>query len=692
MPELVPRPALVGRLTVAQTATLAFIIAPPGYGKTSLLSEWAEHDTRPFVWLTLNSSGDSRRMVTSLSKLIKTVRSQRCSCVVALDDAHLVAPEVVREVIESVLKELPQGSMFALASRTEPELPVGRLRAHRAIVEIRMHDLAMTPPEAAVLLRSAGLELDPQDVHTLVRCTEGWPAALYLAALSLLEDPDALAHLGGFRGDDHLLSEYLRDEVLSALPEKLLSFLRRTSVLDQLNGAVCDAVLQSRGSARILAELGSTTQLLEPLDPAHDSYRWHPLFRDSLLGEQHRTGPELEPQLRLRASIWYEEHGDTDRAIEQAAQAGDAERTGELLSKHLVSYLAQGRNHQVGNWLRHFSHDQIAHSAPMALCAAHSGLVRGAIEEAQRWALSAAAASERDPAGESVPSTAAGLAVLEAMLARSGAIGMRQAAERAHALAPADSEWHPLSCAVRGVAEHLVGDRAAATRLLEEAIDLGGDTMPLPTAICLAQCAMIAGEQNDWALATELTDRGARLITDHGLARDPMTALAFAASAAARAHQGRVDEAKRDLRRAVDLLEKLGSFVSWYGAEARLLLAHASLWLADIAGARTLLAQASRLARRTPDAVVFDHWFEDAWSYMDTLAETNLAGVSSLTIAELRILRFLPSHRSFREIAAQLGVSANTVKTQAHAVYRKLGAASRSEAVARALDAGLLGQ
>ena len=125
----------------------------------------------------------------------------------------------------------------------------------------------------------------------------------------------------------------------------------------------------------------------------------------------------------------------------------------------------------------------------------------------------------------------------------------------------------------------------------------------------------------------------------------------------------------------------LGDFIPWYGAEARILLAHASLWLADVVGARTLLAEASRLARRTSGAVIFEHWFDDAWSYMDALAETSLAGPSSLTIAELRILRFLPSHRSFREIAAQLGVSANTVKTQAHAVYRKLGAASRSEAV-----------
>ena len=182
------------------------------------------------------------------------------------------------------------------------------------------------------------------------------------------------------------------------------------------------------------------------------------------------------------------------------------------------------------------------------------------------------------------------------------------------------------------------------------------------------------------------------MIEQRGLADYPISALPFAASAASRAHHGRADEAKHDLRSSIDLLTVLGDYVPWYGAETRILLAHASLWLADVVGARTLLAEASSLARRTPGAVIFERWFEDAWSYMDALAETSLAGPSSLTIAELRILRFLPTHRSFREIAAQLGVSANTVKTQAHAVYRKLGAASRSEAVTRASDAGLLGQ
>jgi LuxR family maltose regulon positive regulatory protein len=269
---------------------------------------------------------------------------------------------------------------------------------------------------------------------------------------------------------------------------------------------------------------------------------------------------------------------------------------------------------------------------------------------------------------------------------------MGAAAAAALAIESPTGAWRPVWLFLRATALHLTGDLAGAQQGLEESLNLAATGAPALVALCLAQSAMIAIERRDPETATDLADRAVCVIEHNDLSDDPICALGFAAAAAARAQDGRLDVAKRDLRRAVDLLAALGDVAEWYGAEARILLAHASLSLADIVPARTLLAEASRLARRITGAVIFDQWFEDAWSHKDTLAETSLAGLSSLTIAELRILRFLPSHRSFREIAAQLGVSGNTVKTQAHAIYRKLGAASRSEAVARAEEAGLLGQ
>ncbi|HEY4827823.1 MAG TPA: LuxR C-terminal-related transcriptional regulator, partial [Solirubrobacteraceae bacterium] len=432
--------------------------------------------------------------------------------------------------------------------------------------------------------------------------------------------------------------------------------------------------------------------LLRPLDAPHDRYRWHCLFRDALRAELRRAEPKLAQSLHRRASSWYDGRGDVDRAITHLVSAHDCVRAGDLLWAHIVAYVTQGRNEIVQRWLRSFSHDELAEHAPLALSAAHSFLAAGDAAQARHWAVAAAAAMDRGQMSPGTASLTAGLAGIEAMMTRAGVGGMEAAAARVCALEPDDSPWRPICLFLHGTALHLTGDRAAAMLLLDEGVDLSAAYAPTVTALCLAQAAMIAIEQRDWEAAAELTDRARQVIEDRGLAEDPILALAFAASAASRAHHGRADEAKQDLRRSIDLLTVLGDFAPWYGAQARILLAHASLWLADVVRARTLLAEASRLARKTPGAVIFERWFEEAWSYMDALAETSLAGPSSLTIAELRILRFLPSHRSFREIAGQLGVSANTVKTQAHAVYRKLGAASRSEAVAHALDAGLLGQ
>jgi LuxR family transcriptional regulator, maltose regulon positive regulatory protein len=714
---LVRRPLLVDRLIDADGAQLAVIVAPPGYGKSSLLSEWAERDERPFVWITLEAhetaaeAAISRSIIDALVKtgwidpaaslelhgsgvdglaaLMSAARSPG-SFVLALDDCHLVAPRVLRKVVTACMTALPTGSTVAVASRNEPSLPIGRLRAHRELVEVRMADLAMTPAEAASLLRGAGLDLEFEQIQALVRRTEGWPAALYLAAISIGERPSAGA---SFAGDDHLLAEYLRDDVLSAVPAELHEFLIRTSVLDELSGPVCDELLEQQGSAQTLAKLADTSQLLVALDPAHRTYRWQRLFGESLRSELRRLEPGVERRLQGRASAWHARRGEIDQAIKHAVAAGDPVDLGDLLWANIVSYLAHGRRDDVERWLGNFSPETIVESGSLALCAAHSALSSGDINSAQQLALAAAAKVGRGRRGQRRNgSPATGLAVIEALVARTGTRAMRDAALRAYELEADGSEWRPALCFLRGVAEHLTGDADGARRLLQEGADLGAARAPAIAALCLAVDAMIAIEHRDWGLATDLTDRAQAIVDERHLDRDPQMALVYASSAAARAHDGRSDEAKRDLRRGSDLLVVLGDFTAWYGAEARILLGHASLWLADIVGARTLLAEASRLARRTPEATIFERWFDEAWAYMDTVAEESLSGPSALTIAELRILRFLPSHRSFREIALQLGVSANTVKTQAHAVYRKLGAASRSEAVLRASEAGLLGQ
>jgi LuxR family maltose regulon positive regulatory protein len=686
----VARPGLVGRLTGQPESVLILIVAPPGYGKSTLLAEWADADERPFVWLGPLSAGELYDPAEVQTLLARPHGRHDPRYVFALDDAHLLEPQLLRQLVYEVLTELPPGSTLALTSRTELELPLARLRTHRDVAELRAGDLAMDAPESERLLAGAGLELGSDEVRSLSERTQGWPAALYLAGLSASADLEA--NFGWAPGDGLALAEYLRDEVLSALPQTLMRVARRSSVLEELSPSACDAVLKRHGSARDLAELANRLQLLRPVDAGLSRYRWHPLVREALLNELRIVEPELEPTLHARASAWHLERGDMDRAVAHACDGGDAERAGELLWPMIPRYMTTGRWPAVGQWLARFHDQQIADCPELAASAAHCALATGDVDAARRWALHAAAAIERETPRARESSLNAGIAVIDAMAATPGVAAMRAAASRGCEAEPADSLWQPICRWLSGTAAYLAGELETAEEILEEATAIAGGSVPSVTALCLAQRATIALHRQEWELATDHATRAMEVVRAHGLTGEPVSAFVLAAAAASSAHDGRSDEAKRDVRASLDLLTTQSDSIAWYGAEVRILLALARLWLADVVGARTLLAQASRLARRTRGAAVFEHWFNMCWSHMDTLAEATLAGPSALTIAELRVLRFLPSHLSFREIAARLGVSANTVKTQAHSVYRKLGAASRSEAVARAQDTGLLGQ
>jgi LuxR family transcriptional regulator, maltose regulon positive regulatory protein len=682
----VARPRLVRRLSQARDAPFVLLVAPAGYGKTTLLSEWAACDGRRFAWIDVGAGdNDPDRLLASVSR---TVHDTQPPTVLVVDNAHLVGAPETFDALHEVARSMPSGSQLALASRSEPGLPVGSLRAHRRIFELRTGDMAMTRSEADALLTAAGVSLEGDRLDTLMRRTEGWPAGLYLAALSLRAQPNVDAALSLFGGDDEVVADYLRDELMARLEPDDVTFLLHTSILATLSGTVCDALLDGDGSARTLAALARSNVLLVSLDRGGTTYRHHALFGEMLRAELRRLDPLREPQLHARASAWYEEHGDVDAAIEHAVAAGDPEQSGELLWRHASSYIGHGGNEALGTWLHHFTDDQLAAIPTLALAAATSRLAAGDGDQTRHWLSAAGRGLSRRRSPKRSPLDGAAR-LLSAVFAEHGLAQMGRDAARAATASSEGSTTRSFSQLLIGAAHHLADERPRARAALNDGARSSAVAAPHIQALCLTQLALLEMEDGDWDAATALSERARARVEACGLANYPTVALVYGVSALARSHGGSVHDADRDLRTSSRLAGQLVDFAPWYEAETRIVLARAALGLSDVAGARTLLGEAARLLRRAPESPTLNVWLTEAGRQLERATGSAGNGLA-LTVSELRVLRMLPTHLSLTAIARQLFVSPNTVKTHVRALYRKLDASCRSEAVSHAAAAGLL--
>ena len=700
---IVVRWRLIRILAQVPRAPVALVVAPAGYGKSTLLAQWAERDARPFAFVALSQAdGDAGHLLGSIARaLAEVVPIEEATLegieralaaagpvVIVLDDLDVIGGRASLTALAALADRLPAGSQLALAARGEPALPIARMRAQRRLVGLRARDLAMTRREAGVLLAGAGLDLPRDEVAALVRRAEGWPAVLALAVIAAQDEPDPARAIRGLAGANRLVADYLRDEVLAGLGGSAARFLRRASVLDVLSGAVCDATLGVSGSGALLLELSRANVPLVCLDDSDVEYRCHGLFAQMLRSELRRVEPDRERELHRRAAAWCAEQGDLNRAVHHAVCAGDAATAGKLLWANAGGYLLRGRTTAVRAWLDGFGEATRAAVPGLALTAAAVHLVRGERDLAEHW--TAAAERAFDAARGDRAELEAGAAMLRAGVCREGLGQMAESAARADALAAETSPWRGVSRLLMGVAAHLTGEPGPAGAHLREAARIGGVAAPVVQVLSLAQLAVLAIDAEDWTEAEALSARARSQVERVGLEDAPLAALALAVSARVRAQRGRAEQAREDRRGTLRLLARLTDFAPWYTAEVRAVLAGATLRLGDVATARSLVADATRLAREIPEAVVLGAWLADLAESTESLVES-VALPTSLTTAELRVLQLLPTHLSFREMAVGLHVSANTVKTHAHSVYRKLDASSRSEAVVRAREAGLLG-
>lgn len=682
---LIDRPRLLQRLTLA-TAPLVVLHAPAGYGKTALLNQWDNADTREFTWLTLDRPGaDAAALADEVRcQLARRVRRR----VLVLDGAQALADPTLLPFVADIAECQEPDATIAVATRGEPEIPLGTLRVRTAVVELDQHELALTTPEAEAMLGSAGLTLAPHELEALCLRVGGWPAGLRLAALALHGQPDAGVALAGFGGDDRVVGDYLRETILEELPEAERIFLRRVAPLGELSGPLCDAVLEREGSAELLRALARAEQLVVAADRSERTFRLHPMLAGALSAELDRSEPGVACGLHRRASAWHESEGDLPRALDHAIAARDSVRAGDLLWQLARGYSTRGRRRELWSWLERVGDADAQREPGLALAAAVERRAAGDRDGAERWADAAELAL--DAAEGALEATGhAALAVIRASLVRGDARRLLADAQRARGAA-GSGEWRGQACLLEGVAHRLLGERTAARRALAMAARGDGSESTTVRALALALVALIELERDDVEAALASAEAALDGADAIDLGNDPTAALVYAAAACARAQAGAIEQARDDVDRSRRLLLALPDPAPWYAAETSIALACALLRLSDSAEARELLAVATRRVRDLPDAAGLQAWLDAAWNRADSFTIDAMAGPSALTIAELRVLRFLPSHLSFREIAGKLHVSANTVKTQAHAVYRKLDASSRSEAVDRAVAIGLV--
>ena len=451
-PGTVRRSALIARLTDEDTRPIVSVVAPAGYGKTTLLSQWAEADGQAFAWVSVDEADNDPRVLLAyvaaaldavepvgqrvfdalaspqasvpgsvVPRLCNAFASMTVPVTLVLDDVHLLRDSGGRAALSVLAEHVPAGSRLVLAGRDQPPVRIARLRAAGQILEIGAGDLALTAGEAASLLAAAEVALGEADLAELHRRTEGWAAGLYLAALSLREGGSLPGMAASFGGDDRFVADYVESEFLARIPPSQRAFLTRTAVLERMSGPLCAAVLELPGAGAVLAELASSNLLLVPLDRRGQWYRYHHLFRDMLRAELERDEPALVPVLRRRAAGWCQRHDLPEEALEYAMAAGDVETAGDLIDQLAIPAYRQARLSTLQQWLRWLEERDGMEGHPMAVTwASLAAAIAGRPAEAERWADAVDRWLDQDTSRPADPAAEAWATMLRYTLCRQG--------------------------------------------------------------------------------------------------------------------------------------------------------------------------------------------------------------------------------------------------------------------------------
>ncbi|MFN2495553.1 MAG: LuxR C-terminal-related transcriptional regulator [Pseudonocardiaceae bacterium] len=610
--------------------------------------------------------------------------------ILALDNYQQITEPECHEQVDYLLNHLPPQACLVLATRTDPPLSLARLRTSGDIVEIRLNELRLARDEAAhVLWRIGGYQLDDSELDDLMERTEGWPAAVYLAARLLRNQPDPATFLQCFGGNRHIV-DYLEEEVLRHLPGEVQRFLIRTAVLDRFTAGLCDAVAGTVNSADLLDGLERSNLFLVPLDGVRTWYRYHHLFGQTLREQLARAEPGAAAALHQKASTWYEQSGDPGRAIEHALAAGVGDRATGLIARHWAHYVYQGDVSTVRTWLSALGADGTSQSPLTAICAAWSAALSGERLTSQRWLKTAEQLGHGGPLPDGMQSVRGAVTLYQGTFGFGGLTEMLAAARTAtDQHGDPRSPWYAQARVALGFSHYLAGDAQSALRPLEQAAEAAA-AFPVLRILALATLSLVTGGLGRTAQAADFAAAAQGLVQARGLAGSSEVTLAQVAGAAVLVREGHLLRARQELERAVRVRRATIGLPPWPTVTALILLARVALALGDRADARALLDETTDLLEVRPQGTD---------QVRATLAEIErrLAGAEApaaitppLTDREQAVLRLLQSSLPQREVAAQLFVTVNTVKSHTRLIYRKLGVSSRMQAIRRARGLGLL--
>ncbi len=705
------REALVDRLVAGQSGRLTVVSAPAGWGKTTVVLEWRRRSAgrTPFGWVSLDE--DDRDPATFWAYVIqalggmfpgRTTEAQRVvgqrgdvralvipalvngladagHGILILDDYHLVRSPLVAEQLTYFVDHLPARLHLAIVTRSEPGLPLARLRARGELTELRATDLGFSPVETGTLLNDVlGLRLGGKDVMAVQERTEGWAVALHLAALSLRSSRDPAAIIGGFSGQHEHLVQYLGSEVLARLDPALRTWLTETAILDRFCVALCDAVTERTDGAEMLRQAEQANLFVLALDDRHEWFRYHHLFAEMLRRELTGSAPGHRAELDRRASEWFAAHDAPPEAVRHALQAGDLATAHLLVGRHWNHEYNAGRFATVDGWLTALGEGRVRADPWLSAARVLIWADEGRLDDLDAWL-------EVDRTVDGYP-----YAVLRALHRfKSGDLGRAgDELDLAQRLGSEGDEpfWPTVERCVRGATAYWAGDLATARTSLASASALARSYENVAgLTYATGYLALLALDADDVETARRLLDQvAAHLDPAADIAAHFVLALPLLAVGRMLERDGDLERAEHALTRAVICARGGAGRLERVATVATLARLHHRQ--GDRQQASRLLAEAATLLRLSPDpgraaALAADE---------PSAPRVRVFGGGELTAREAAVLRLLPTQLSLREIADALYVSHNTAKTHSRALYRKLEVTTREEAVAAARSGGLL--